>query len=179
MSQPRSRKGGGFSWRKWNIILHRDIGYLAVGLTFAYAVSGIAVNHNQDWNANYRFQREEVAFEPFEPTSRDEVVQRLRDILDLPPPKGSHRRTSHQIELFYDGWSVEADVTAGTAMMERPRERPIVRDANFLHLNEPRGWWTLVADLYAVILIFLAVSGSLIARRKKGITGRGKWLIGI
>ena len=31
--------------------LHRDFGYLIVGLTFVYAISGLAVNHIDDWNA--------------------------------------------------------------------------------------------------------------------------------
>jgi len=40
-------------WNKWNRIIHRDFGYLCVGLTIIYAVSGIAVNHVDTWNPNY------------------------------------------------------------------------------------------------------------------------------
>ena len=47
-----------FKWRKWNNILHRDIGYIIVGLTLVYGVSGIAVNHTADWNPNYTVERE-------------------------------------------------------------------------------------------------------------------------
>ncbi|MCK5032361.1 MAG: hypothetical protein KAS18_01980, partial [Calditrichia bacterium] len=39
--------------RKWNRVIHRDLGYLAVGLTLIYAISGFVVNHVQDWNPNY------------------------------------------------------------------------------------------------------------------------------
>jgi signal transduction histidine kinase len=35
-------------WRRWSIVLHRDVGYLAVAMTLAYAISGIAVNHVVD-----------------------------------------------------------------------------------------------------------------------------------
>ena len=41
------------SWRLIIRSLHRDIGYLAVGLTIIYALSGIAINHIDDWNANF------------------------------------------------------------------------------------------------------------------------------
>jgi hypothetical protein len=41
------------NWRWWFRVLHRDVGYLCVGLTLIYAVSGIAVNHVADWNPNY------------------------------------------------------------------------------------------------------------------------------
>ncbi len=37
---------------------------------------------------------------------------------------------------------------------------------NFLHLNHPKKAWTWVADLYAVALGFLAISGMLMIRRK-------------
>ena len=51
-ASPRRR----FQWRRWNNILHRDIGYVCVALTVIYAVSGIAVNHIHDWNLNYRIE---------------------------------------------------------------------------------------------------------------------------
>ena len=31
--------------RRWNNLLHRDIGYLCVGMTLVYAISGIVMNH--------------------------------------------------------------------------------------------------------------------------------------
>ncbi len=42
-----------FNWRRWNKILHRDIGYLSVAMVFIYGISGLAVNHIADWNPNY------------------------------------------------------------------------------------------------------------------------------
>ncbi len=30
-------------WRKWNSIIHRDLGYFLVGLTVIYAISGLFV----------------------------------------------------------------------------------------------------------------------------------------
>ncbi len=33
--------------------LHRDFGYFVVGITFIYTISGIAMNHRQDWNPHY------------------------------------------------------------------------------------------------------------------------------
>ena len=41
------------SWRQWNSVLHRDIGFLCIGLTLVYAISGVAVNHIGDWNPSY------------------------------------------------------------------------------------------------------------------------------
>ncbi len=43
-----------FKWRKWNRAIHRDFGYLFFGMTIIYALSGIAINHLDDWNPNYK-----------------------------------------------------------------------------------------------------------------------------
>ena len=49
----RPRRPRRLRWRPWLRALHRDIGYLAVGLTVVYALSGLAVNHIGDWDPNF------------------------------------------------------------------------------------------------------------------------------
>lgn len=171
------RRGG---WRKWNVSLHRDLGYATAALTIIYAVSGIAVNHVADWNPNYRIVKETVAFAPVAVSDRETMVAQLVERLALPgPPKESYRSSPEKVELFYDGWSVVADATAGSAVIERRRDRPILRDFNFLHLNQPKKFWTYVADLYALVLIFLVVSGTLIPRGRHGLLGKGGLWLGL
>ncbi len=165
-------------WRRWNVALHRDVGYTVAALTVVYAVSGVAVNHTADWNPNYRVTREERHFTPIAVGERDPMVAELVKVLDLPgPPKEAFRSRPEVVELFYDGWSVRADATEGVATVERPRDRPVLRDFNFLHLNHPKGAWTFVADLYAAALVFMAGSGVLIARGRRSLTRRGKWWV--
>ena len=48
------------NWRKWNRVVHRDFGYLFLGMTIIYALSGIAINHIKDWNPNYVLYTEEI-----------------------------------------------------------------------------------------------------------------------
>ena len=55
-----------FKWRKWNNILHRDLGYLAFGLSIVYAISGVAVNHAADWNPNYKIENTERHIKPLD-----------------------------------------------------------------------------------------------------------------
>lgn len=172
MAKPRT-------WRTWNNLLHRDVGYLVAGLTLAYAISGIAVNHIDDWNPNYSIAREEIRFEPFAPSDRETIVRTLVDRLGLPEPVDAFRRTPTRIELLYDGWSADADIEAGTARVQRPRERPVLFDLNFLHLNRGKGAWTWFADVYAGLLAFMAISGLFVLRGRTGLGGRGKWLVSV
>lgn len=48
-------------WRRWNNIIHRDLGYLCAGLTIVYVVSGIAVNQVRDWNPNFKIESARLA----------------------------------------------------------------------------------------------------------------------
>ncbi len=41
------------TFNKWNRIVHRDLGFFFFGVIIIYAVSGIALNHLEDWNPNY------------------------------------------------------------------------------------------------------------------------------
>lgn len=170
---PRKRR----SWRFWNNELHRDVGYVVVGLTLIYAISGIAVNHIEDWNPNYSIERTERVFEPFVPLDRDATIARLVDVLDLETPVDAFRRSPTDVELIYEGWSVRADVAVGSATVERPVPRPVLFQFNELHLNRVKGAWTWIADAYAVALCFMALSGTVVLRGRNGITGRGKWLV--
>lgn len=64
-------------------------------------------------------------------------------------------------------------------MVERTAPRPVLKEFNDLHLNAPKGAWTWIADIYALSLILLAVTGLFVLKGRHGLTGRGKWLTAI
>lgn len=168
----------GFKWRRWNNVLHRDLGYLCVALTMIYAISGIAVNHINDWNPNHKIERTERSFDPIPVSDRETMVAQAVERLELPGlPSESFRPDPATVQLFYDGWSVEVRAAEGTALIERPRGRFLLREFNDLHLNRPKGLWTWVADAYALMLLLLATTGMFVLKGKKGLTGRGKWFV--
>jgi len=82
------------------------------------------------------------------------------------------------VRIFLEDGVVDVNQGTGTATVEIVRPRPILRQANFLHLNHAKRLWTWLADLYAVALGLLAVTGLFVLKGKKGITGRGAWLTG-
>lgn len=167
-------------WRRWNAAIHRDLGYLCAGLTVVYAVSGIAVNHRADWNPSYVQRQAEASLEgldltdPTAPAFVGTVLERL-DLTER--VRGTFRPDPQSVQIFlHDDVTVTVDLEAGTASFEEVRGRPFLRQANFLHLNEAKKLWTWMADLYALGLLTLAVTGLFILRGKNGITGRGAWL---
>lgn len=172
-------RGAATRLRRWNAAVHRDLGYLCAGLTIVYAVSGIAVNHRADWNPSYALHEATAPLDgldlsaPSEPGFVAAVLERLELEGRV---RGTFRPDSASFRIFLENTAVTVDLAAGTATYEEVRPRPGLRQANFLHLNEAKKLWTWMADLYAVALLLLAVTGLFVLRGRNGITGRGAWL---
>jgi hypothetical protein len=191
-------------WRPTLLVLHRDVGFLCLGLTLAYAVSGIAVNHKHDWDYNRATRVEQrdvgrasvllpslsaerkaaIDASPAAMSREEEhdLIGRIAASAGRDAPKNAFWRGPDRIQLYYG--SGEADVidytpSTGALAHTQKQDRWLLRDLNFLHLNEARGIWTYVADGYAALLLFLAVSGAVIVRGRRGLAGRGGVLVGI
>ncbi len=161
--------------RKWLRILHRDLGYLAAGLTLIYAISGIAVNHVQDWNPNLSIDHAVESIGNAEGASAEEVLTRL----GVPTEhKSTFRPNRNTLQIFAENVTYTLDISSGKVDIETTATRPGIYESNFLHLNHPKKLWTWVADAFAVVLIFLAISGLFMIKGKKGLSGRGKWFAG-
>ena len=90
--------------------------------------------------------------------------------------KSHFRKSPHEIEIFLEGRTISANLNNGKVEIETISNRSGFKESNFLHLNKPKAWWTWVADLFAVALILLAITGLFMIKGKKGFSGRGKWL---
>ena len=160
------------------VAVHRDLGYFFAALTVIYAVSGVAVNHVEDWNPSYRMEtlRHDVGVLPAGDATEvgTEVLRRLA----IGEPATSAVRVGDRlIKVFLPDRSLTVALPEGTVVEERRRRRPLLFEANFLHLNRGKGWWTWFADAYAAGLAALALTGIFILKGRKGLPGRGKWLL--
>ena len=166
------------NWRKWFRVVHRDFGYLFFGITLIYSISGIALNHLDDWNPNYIITRKEVSIDPslITPTiSKNEMREIMKNIGEDKNYKNHYFPQPGQLKIFLKGGSIMVNTQTGQGLLERVERRPIFREMNFLHYN-PAVSWTLVSDIFAGALILLAITGLFLVRGAKGITGRGAWL---
>lgn len=165
-------------WRKLIIATHRDVGYFFAGLTVIYAISGIAVNHIDDWNPNYVIRSERINVGTLPPgdvrTLSDEVLARLA--IDE-APESVVRMAPDQLKIFLRQRTITVSLPSGDVVDEHARRRFAFFEINFLHLNHGKGFWTWFADAYAVGLLLLACTGIFIITGKKGLGGRGRWLL--
>jgi hypothetical protein len=53
----------------------------------------------------------------------------------------------------------------------------VLFELNALHLNNLKGVWTYVADLFAIALVVLALTGMVMMKGNRGLAGRGKYFV--
>jgi uncharacterized protein len=166
-------------WRAWLRAFHRDFGYLAIGFTVIYAVSGIAQNHIEDWG--------DVSYKTFESTRTidaipDDVpdpvaIKKIASLVDFGTPTATFR-AGDEIRLEYANGSKVTAIGTQVTIQGRSR-RAFIGAANWLHTARQRKGWKYVADIYAVLLLYLAISGIFMIKGKLGLKGRGAILISI
>lgn len=164
-------------WRGWLRAVHRDLGYLGVGLTVIYAVSGLAINHIQDWDPNFVSTSRETTIAPIPAELSDEQAQaRVREALKLGAPRDFYR-AGDELHLTYDGREVVVYGDSGQVSDQGQSPRFFLRVANWLHYNRGKKAWTYIADAYAVLLLYLAISGLFMIKGKLGLRWRGTVLV--
>lgn len=170
------------AWRKTIRSLHRDVGYLLVGLVIAYSISGIAVNHTEEWNPNRSVSWTELELGPVQGADGAAVVAEVVKRMDLDPAEvRSHlMQGPTALRVFMTtGSEIKLDPSTGKGGMKVVKDRPVLREANALHLNDLKGVWTWIADAFALGLIFLALTGAVMLKGSQGFSGRGKWMVGV
>jgi hypothetical protein len=168
------------NWRRWVLVLHRDLGYFFTGVVVLYAISGIAVNHADDWNPNFIIDRRDVTLNlPHEPAKINEqsILANLLPIGEAENFRGFDFPSRKKVKVYLKNGDVIVDLSDGRGVLETIRRRPFLHQVNRLHLN-PIQWWKVFSDLFAVGLVMIAVTGLFVARGRQGFLGRGKWLVG-
>jgi uncharacterized protein len=159
-------------WRAWLRALHRDIGYLAVGFTVLYALSGIAMNHIDDWDPNFVASERTIAIAPIGPELGDaEAVARLAQATGVTGTPSDVYRAGDEVRVSYPGVKITA--IGAQATVQRRRDRVFFRVADWLHATRGKQAWKYIADAYAVLLLYLAISGIFMIKGRLGLRWRG------
>jgi hypothetical protein len=167
------------AWRPLLRALHRDMGYVVVGLTFIYAVSGLAVNHIADWDPNFKSYERAHELGPLA-GDPDAIAATVRARLGVTEaPREVYAASEDDVEILFDRRTLHVTPKTGRVVDEGQKPRFFLRLANWLHLNRGKAAWKIVADTYAAILLLLSVSGMFMIKGPKGIVGRGAVLVGL
>jgi len=166
--------------RKLNNVIHRDLGYLLAGITILYALSGLALNHADDWDPNFVITRKGVqtpVANDVADVTRDWVLSALEPLGERGNYRSHDFPTPEKVKIYLDEGSVFVDLKTGKGVLESVKRRPLFYHINYLHISRRRAW-LLFSDLFAVGLILVSVTGLFVLKGSKGITGRGAILAG-
>ena len=161
--------------RRWSIILHRDIGFFFIGTTLIYGLSGIALNHLNDWNPSYSVNLKpiETSINLSKGASKEEVLKLVESEGGNLSYKSHYYPDDQTLKVFLKGGSnLIINTETGLGRAEFLKRRAVFYEVNYLHYN-PNDWWMWFSDIYAAALIFLALTSFFMVKGKKGATGRG------
>jgi len=165
--------------RKFNRATHRDLGYFFVAMILIYSLSGIAINHLDDWDPSYVVNKWEVkTSKKIDKNSFDkEQAKALLKDMDIDDPfRKFYFPNDNRLKIFFKGGNVIIDLQTGQGRAETLKRRAIFHTVNWLHYN-PNVYWKWFSDIFAVALIILAISGLFILRGKNGLKWRGTILM--
>ncbi len=166
-------------WRAWLRAVHRDVGYLALGFTVIYSLSGIAMNHIDDWDPNFHATETTRKIAPIPDELSDaDAVKRIAGVAGHTGKIDDVFRAGDEVRLTYaDGSKVTA--IGDSVTIQTRRDRLFFRVADWLHATRGKQAWKFIADAYAVLLFYLAISGIFMIKGRLGLRWRGATLIAI
>lgn len=159
---------------RWLRIIHRDLGFLMVGICLVYGISGMLLNHMNGKDPAFRTEERKVQLPAA--LSQQELLLSWNDRKDLPGLKKVLPVDEHHQRLMLEGGIGVYNSATGDVDYELHTKRQWIYWINKLHYNRLKGW-SVMGNVFAVSLIFFALSGLFMVKGKKGVGGRGKWYL--
>ena len=134
-----------------------------------------------DWNPYYTMDEQAVDVGALKGMTPDVMAATVKKKLSLTQDevRGHHAESPEAFKIFLvGGGEVRVHPDTGKGTITRQTTRPVLHELHDLHLNNLKGAWTWIADIFALFLIFLSLSGLVMIKGKQGLAGRGKWFLG-
>jgi len=143
-------------------------------MTLIFAISGIALNHIHQWNSNYDVTQTKVkiALLATKINQTDFEPWLLTQLNESGIIKARFWQDKDTYKLFIKNKTLFVLPKQNLVMIEEVKPRVLLRQLNFLHLNEAKKAWTWFSDLYAFMLIFLALSSMFMIKGKRSVFGK-------
>lgn len=163
---------------RWNVAWHRDLGYFFSSLIIIYCISGLALNHVNDWNPDFIIHKQTIQLP--KTYTRAEVDNHLVAEFSQLVKEDNYKLydfpTNNQVKIYYDNATLHINLENGTGNYEKLAKRHVFYESNVLHRNSLKGWkW--VSDIFAIMLIVISVTGLFILKGKYGLKKRGVWIM--
>lgn len=142
--------------------LHRDLGYFYIGLIISFALSGILMNHRDQFHAekyNVETKNIEVKLPNKEAISEDFAKNIIKQF-DVADTYRKHKIKGETLRISFKNTDVEVDLNTGKGELTTYNKTPIISQMMKLH-KSTSNWWIYYADIFGLSLITIAITGAI------------------
>jgi hypothetical protein len=141
--------------------LHRDLGYFFTGLIIAFSLSGLLLNHRQDFNPlKYEYESREIQI----PESMlvenvtDSIVTELNKEINITDNVRRYGVYKDIVWISYKNADLEYNKQTGKGVFKRFIPTPVIAQMAQLHMSISK-YWIYYSDIFAISLIIIAITG--------------------
>lgn len=161
-------------------VIHRDLGYFYVGLIISFAISGMMMNHRNQWHPEkYVIEKSSFQISPLEESQiNDSVVQ---EIVKANGINDKFRRQSvkkGELRISLERTDIDIDLKTGAAEVTSFINTPVISQLMRLHKNTSN-WWIYYGDIFALSLITIALTGTTLLAKSKNSFRRRGWKLAL
>lgn len=142
--------------------LHRDLGYFYIGLIISFALSGILMNHRDQFHAekyNVETKNIEVKLPNKEAISEDFAKNIIKQF-DVADTYRKHKIKGETLRISFKNTDVEVDINTGKGELTTYNKTPIISQMMKLH-KSTSNWWIYYGDIFGLSLITIAITGAI------------------
>jgi hypothetical protein len=154
---------------------HRDIAYFYLGLIIAFSISGIFLNHRQDWHPRrYTFNTAEIKVKlpDNQEMINDDFISSFTTEQSIDDQLRRFQVTETSLRISYVSNDVEIDLATGEGKIITYKTTPVLGPMTQLHVDTSK-WWIYYSDSFGVAMLTIAITGMLISTGDKSFKKRG------
>ncbi|MDI9312635.1 MAG: PepSY-associated TM helix domain-containing protein [Limnohabitans sp.] len=142
--------------------LHRDLGYFYLGLIISFALSGILMNHRDQFEAErYDVQTREIQVKlPTEDKLTEDFAKNFLKQNNIEDTYRKSRVRGGSFRISCKNTDIEIDLASGKGEIESYKKTPLISQMIKLHKNTSN-WWIYYGDIFGLSLILIAITGTI------------------
>jgi len=163
----------------WHTILHRDIAYFYVGLIIAFSISGIALNHRQDFDSQeYIVNTVDIQLNlPSELSTITEKYLKNETKSFTDNEFRGFRLTEDVVRIYFEDAYAHINLQTGKGEIEYVETIPVLGQMTILHKTS-NIWWIWFSDIFGLAMLAIAITGMFISNGNNSFKKRG-WKLAI
>jgi hypothetical protein len=145
--------------------LHRDLGYFYLGLILSFSISGILMNHRENWHPEkYTTQTKAIEVKlAKESEITEKYAENLAKQLGVDDKIRRHSVKKGTLKISFENHDIEIDMKTGKGEIVTFIKTPLVSQTIKLH-KTTSNFWIYYSDIFAFSLITIAITGAIMIK---------------